>query len=256
MEWGGLDIERYDAGVWSPASPQAAPEPGPALYRLRLEEAARLAPPLLPLLSDDEHARAAAFRFPEDRDRFVLCRATLRRLLGVALDARPEDIRFAYGEHGKPELSAPWQPHELHFNVSHSRDMALLALSWHGEVGVDVEFHRADLEFEKLARRFFSESDCERLLALPPALLVPSFYRCWTRKESYIKAVGTGLALPLRSFDVALEPAAEDALLATRPDAAEAGRWRLRNVAVGMEYSAALCGVRQGGSFAASLCNK
>ncbi len=197
------------------------------------------------LLTPDEQARAAAFHFTEDRDKFIRGRAGLRVILGEAMRADPAALRFTYGEHGKPSLVEPLafggDGSNIEFNVSHSGAMALVAVSWCGLVGVDVEFHREDVEFEKLARRFFSDSDCARLLALPQADGMAAFYRCWTRKEAYIKAVGTGLALPLRSFDVAIEAGATSALLATRPVASEILRWQLDDVAAGEGYAAAVC---------------
>ena len=248
MDWTrGLEIERYDQNQWSPVASFHFSDSSPSalsslrsIFRISLR-ANESVMDLQALLTSDEQARATAFHVPEDRDKFIRGRAGLRVILGEAMQADPAALRFTYGEHGKPRLLVSGEGSGIEFNVSHSGAMAIVAVSWSGHVGVDVEFHREDVEFEKLARRFFSDSDCARLLALPQEDVMTAFYRCWTRKEAYIKAVGTGLALALRSFDVAIEAGATSALLATRPVASEKLRWQLDDVAAGEGYAAAVC---------------
>ena len=216
---GGLKIESYQAGRWAAAGGTTPWQQAVrAVFRVPLAGAARATRDWAAILSPEERTRAAAFRFAEDREKFMASRGALRMILASALGDEPDALRFDYGPHGKPTLATPWEGSGLCFNLSHSGDWTLIALSRGGLVGVDVEFHRPDLEFEKLARRFFSDSDCRRLLALAPDETMPGFYRCWTRKEAYIKAVGGGLSIPLRNFDVSLEPNLPAAILATRPD--------------------------------------
>ena len=109
------------------------------------------------------------------------------------------------------------------------------------EIGVDVEQLRPDSDLEAIARRFFSTHEQSQLAALPAEEKVDAFFRCWTRKEAYIKATGDGLSLPLGQFDVSLAAGEKNALLATRPDGSEAGRWLLQEVPGGPGYIAALC---------------
>ena len=125
--------------------------------------------------------------------------------------------------------------------MSHSGGIALYAFARRREIGVDVEQIRSDFDIEPIARRFFSVLEQQQLAALPEDSRVEAFFRCWTRKEAYIKAVGDGLSLPLSQFDVSLDCLATNALLATRPDGSEAGHWMLREVPGGAGYSAALC---------------
>lgn len=192
------------------------------------------------ILSEAERSRAARFHFTRDRDCYTVTRALLRTILAGYLETDPRSLQFAYSEKEKPSLAAP-RTVAIEFNVSHSGSVALLAFARGKLVGVDVEQIRADFDHEKIAVRFFSENERKQLSALAPSARPDAFFRCWARKESYIKAVGTGLSLPLRDFDVSLKPGDENALLATRPDSSEASRWSLREVPAGEGYAAALC---------------
>jgi len=193
------------------------------------------------LLSSDESTRAARFHFSRDRQRFAATRALLRAILASYLSTDPTALSFSYSKKEKPSLGPPHAGSGIAFNVSHSGGIALLAFARGREVGVDVEQIRRDFELEAIARRFFSAHEQTQLAALGPEDRPEAFFRCWTRKESYIKATGDGLSLPLSQFDVSLAPGDNDALLATRPDASEARRWLLREVPAGPGYLAALC---------------
>jgi len=200
----------------------------------------------LPLLSEDEAKRAARFHFSRDRQRYVAARAWLRRLLGAYLGCDAKELTFSYSEKEKPALSGSHASRNLEFNVSHSGTVALLAFGRGRQIGVDVEQIKTDFEVEAIAHRFFSAHEREQLSACVPPGRHAAFFRCWTRKEAYIKATGAGLSLPLSQFDVSIAPGEMNALLATRPEAAEAGRWSLREVPAGPGYSAALCVRGQG----------
>ncbi len=117
----------------------------------------------------------------------------------------------------------------------------MLAFTRRRDVGVDVEQIRRDFDVEAISRRFFSNHEQEQLTALPPEERVDAFYRCWTRKEAYIKATGDGLSLPLSQFDVSIGSGEKNALLATRPDGSEASQWLLLEVPAGPGHIAALC---------------
>jgi 4'-phosphopantetheinyl transferase len=193
------------------------------------------------LLSADEKQRASRFHFAIDRQRFATTRALLRLLLAGYLSARPNDLTFSYSEKEKPSLRTSYAEGNVAFNVSHSGEIALLAFTRGRRIGVDVEHIHRDIEVDSIARRFFSAREQMELAAMADEERVHSFFRCWTRKEAYIKAVGDGLSLPLSQFDVSLEPGAKTALLATRPDNSEAERWLLRETPAGDNYAAALC---------------
>lgn len=198
------------------------------------------------ILSSDEQSRATRFRFSRDRQYFTATRALLRTILAGYLGSDPTKLIFRYSENEKPALDPGHSGKQVEFNVSHSGTMALLAFARGRALGVDVEKIREDFDHEAIARRFFSDKEQRQLAALPAAARYEGFFRCWTRKESFIKAVGTGLSLPLHQFDVSLIPEDKNALLATRPDAAEAALWSLQEVPVGLGYVAALCVKGQG----------
>jgi 4'-phosphopantetheinyl transferase len=193
------------------------------------------------LLSPDETKRADRFHFDRDRQRFSAARAVLRKILATYLEVDSKTLTFCYSKKEKPSLGPPGSGSGITFNVSHSGGIALLTFSRGREVGVDVEQIKHDIEVEAIGRRFFSEHEQAQLFALPAEQQVEAFFRCWTRKESYIKATGDGLSLPLSQFDVSLEVTASDALVATRPDAGEAEKWLLTDVPTESGYAAALC---------------
>jgi 4'-phosphopantetheinyl transferase len=193
------------------------------------------------ILSEEERARAARFHFLRDRRYFTATRALLRMILGSYADYDPKELVFHYSETQKPSLSSAKSGRQIEFNVSHSGEVALLAFTQGRAVGVDVEKVRQDFEHEAIACRFFSEREQRQLAALAPEQRYPGFFRCWTRKEAYIKAQGVGLSLPLDQFDVSLKQGDDKALLATRPDHTEAAKWSLQDVAAGDGYVGALC---------------
>ncbi len=183
-------------------------------------------------LSADERERGRGLLTGTHQRRFGVARAMLRRLLGRYLGQAPGALAFARGAHGKPFL----QEGTLHFNVSHSHELALYAIARNREVGVDVEWMRPQVAHEQIAARFFSLEEQEVLAQLPAAERRAAFYNIWTRKEAYVKARGDGIAAGLGSFAVSL--GAEAALL--RSD--EGGRWKLVALEPADGYAAALCG--------------
>jgi 4'-phosphopantetheinyl transferase len=162
-------------------------------------------------------------------------------ILAAYLSADPAELSFSYSKKEKPSLGAAHAGSGVTFNISHSGGIALLAFARRREIGVDVEQIRSDFDLEAIARRFFSAHERQELFALPPEERANAFFRCWTRKEAYIKATGDGLSLPLTQFDVSINASNEKALLATRPDRSEAERWQLREAPAGPGFVAALC---------------
>lgn len=222
-------------------SPLALPEDEVQLWRVDLEAIASDESRWQQVLSSDELTRAARFHFQRDRQHFVAARALLRTILAGYLATDPNGLSFSYSKQEKPALSPVHADSGVTFNVSHSGGIALFAFTRRREIGVDVEQLRPDSDCEAIARRFFSTREQSQLAALPAEQKVAAFFRCWTRKEAYIKATGDGLSLPLSQFDVSLTAGEKNALLATRPDVSEAGRWLLQEVSGGPGYIAALC---------------
>jgi 4'-phosphopantetheinyl transferase len=186
-------------------------------------------------LDASELERAGRFHFEKHRRHFIVARGFLRSVVARYLGSQPEDLRFEYGVYGKPALGSG---HTLRFNLSHSNEVALLAVTLDAELGVDVEHVRADFASEDIARRYFSRTEVGVFNALPQEDRVAAFFRCWTRKEAYIKAIGKGFSQALDAFDVTLAPDAQPALLRAEDD--DASRWLLIDVEVGEGYAGAL----------------
>jgi 4'-phosphopantetheinyl transferase len=186
-------------------------------------------------LEPHELERAGRFHFEKHRQHFNVARGFLRTVVARYLETQPEVLRFVYGAYGKPALASD---DTLRFNLSHSNEVALLAVARAAELGVDVEFIRADFASEDIARRFFSRAEVEAFNALPREEQVAAFFRCWTRKEAYIKAIGKGLSQPLDAFDVTLTPGAAPELMRAEDD--DVSRWLMRDISVREGYAGAL----------------
>ena len=128
----------------------------------------------------------------------------------------------------------------MRFNISHSEDRALLAVTTGCEVGVDIEAVRTDWAPDDVARRFFSPHECAWLYALPAEMRRAAFFRIWSRKEAYIKAHGLGLSMGLDSFDVAVDERPGNCLVATRPRETEAGEWWISGLDAPAGFAAAV----------------
>jgi len=191
-------------------------------------------------LNGEERERGMRLHFDHSRNQFYVSHASLRLILSRYLDLSPIEIVFGTAAGGKPIIEAISRTGGLSFNLSHSGEFVLIAVAREREVGVDVEQIRPTIDMERLAQRYFSAYEVRELLDLPIEHREAGFFRCWTRKEAYIKARGGGLALPLDQFDVSLNPNAPAALLATRDDPNQAERWSLYNVDVHENYQAAL----------------
>jgi 4'-phosphopantetheinyl transferase len=152
-------------------------------------------------LSRGEIDRALRLRSDRDRMRFVVSRGILRELVGRYLGVEPRCVRFRYGAYGKPALVESM----LAINLSRTEDRALFAFARGREIGVDIERVRRDLPCERVAAAFFSGAEVPALRAFPPEERSEAFFRCWTRKEAYLKARGDGLTVDLASFDVSLD---------------------------------------------------
>lgn len=220
--------------MWSPTPSSLSLASGQVhVWRHRLEQPAELHENYLRTLAEDERTRASRFHFDKHRRHFVSGRGFLRALLARYLDTAPEEVRFAYGPYGKPVLDGAHRESSLRFNASHSGEWAVYAFVQDHEVGVDVEHIKADFETEGIAERFFSPLEVQTLQALQEEEKPAAFFRCWTRKEAYIKAIGSGLSHPLDSFDVTLVPGEPAAL-------SRAEGWSLFDLEFEPDYAAAL----------------
>lgn len=190
-------------------------------------------------LSREEHDRAAQFHFDRDRQRFKAARAALRIVLGRYLKLPPASLIFAQTEYGKPFLVNS-EATGLLFNLTHSGDVALMGVAREREVGIDVEFMRADFATSEVAENFFSVAEIYTISGLDPDMRTAAFFNCWTRKEAYVKARGEGLSMPLDLFDVSLAPGVPAAMLGNRVDENEPSRWTFHDLQVAEGYAGTL----------------
>lgn len=156
------------------------------------------------ILAEDEQQRAAAFRLPVHRDRFIIGRGLLRALLAAYLEQAPNRLQLGVGSHGKPYLAGPEAAIGLQFNVSHSGASVLYAVA-RRDVGVDLEVHERDLEFAALIGRICTPREIALFNTYPSARQKERFFTCWTRKEAISKASGRGLAGGTRTWEICLE---------------------------------------------------
>lgn len=193
---------------WAVTTDPPALGPGDVqIWRVDIAPIARLIPPLLTRLSPEERVRADRFVFDRHRFRYVRARAALRALLGRHLQVPPGDVALRAAPGGKPYLADTGS--SLYFNVSHSGDLALIALTMGGEIGVDIEAVRAPADdWVALARRYFAAEEVAALEHYPAPERVQAFFRCWTRKEAVVKLLGDGLRMPLDRFIVPLDETA------------------------------------------------
>ena len=192
------------------------------------------------LLSVEERERAGKFYFERDRRNWVVAHGILRILLAQYLETDPRTLRFETNAYGKPLLASPHAGANLHFNLSHSGNLALYAFSFDRHVGVDVEYMRPGIECEELARHYFSRHEYAAMQSLPTAQQEEAFFLCWSRKEAYIKARGQGVSLPLEQFDVSLTPGEPAKLLGSRENPLAPTQWSLCALSPGAGYAGAL----------------
>jgi len=179
-------------------------------------------------LAVDELKRAERFRFPEDRNYFISARGLLRTILGKYLNMKPGNIRLSCGPYGKPELAVACGMELLRFNVSHSRGIALYAVTLEREIGIDLEYIRPDIAVEEIAAQFFSPDESAFLKTLSGDVSKKTFFMFWTRREALLKARGTGLAGGPGAMSEMDGGLSEDAL------------WTLKDLDMGQDYAAAL----------------
>ncbi len=193
----------------------------------------------LEYLSRDERTRAGRFAFGADRLRYLAARVVLRRLLACYLDVAPGGIDFDYEENGKPVLGVGVD-RDFHFNVSHSRDLLVIAIGRGFPLGIDIETTRALPDRDAVARSYFSRIEYDRLVALPSHRRDVAFFECWTRKEAFVKAIGDGLTYPLDRFEVTFGTDDQACFVHISGDRAEASRWALIDLKIAPGTTGAL----------------
>jgi 4'-phosphopantetheinyl transferase len=188
------------------------------------------------ILSREEIASAHRFVKKTDQIKSILSKAILRSVLSKYLAISAEKLVFSVGEKGKPFVAET----DIQFNVSHSGDYLLVAVMRDQAIGVDVECVKSNKDFLAIAERFFAPSEVGAIRRDENP--VAAFYRCWTRKEAFVKATGLGLSFPLHDFevDVSANPVGDSCLMSVQDVAYVASEWTLRPIALSELYFGAV----------------
>lgn len=185
------------------------------------------------LLNNEEKTRASRFYFEKHRRRFTVARAMMRIILSQYLNTAPDRLEFTYGNHGKPEII---NSQRLQFNLSHSGDLALLAIGKTYSLGVDIEYFSAR-PYDGIADNLFSEQEIAQFKKTPPMLKPALFFHIWAQKEAFIKACGLGLSYPTKSFNVPTTMPTKQLV----DDPLHNLTWQLRSFMPKVACSGALC---------------
>jgi 4'-phosphopantetheinyl transferase len=191
-------------------------------------------------LSEVERDCAHRFHFTKHRLAYVFAHAVLRDVLSRYLNRPAAALRFDKDSFGKPFLSHNTPVASLEFNLSHAGALVLIALSARRRIGVDVEEIRPMDDFTAIAEAHFTPRERAFIFNHAPAYRERAFFRCWTRKEAYIKAVGKGLSIRLNSFDTFIDAGQRGRQLAAGPDAPDVASWWLTDLDVPQDYLGAL----------------
>jgi 4'-phosphopantetheinyl transferase len=174
------------------------------VWRFYQEEINSQIKTLQDILSPDELGRSQKFHFEKDRKRFIIFRAMLRRILSSYLGKNPQQIEFNYTSFGKPFLSIDSENDTISFNLSHSGGVALYAITRNQKIGIDVEQVRDHTDVMAIAKRFFSPGEIGDMEKANGKNHTELFFRYWTRKEAFVKALGKGVSFPMERLDVSL----------------------------------------------------
>lgn len=207
-------------------------------YQARLDISEIECDRLWKLLSEDERSRSDRFKREYLKRNFVAARGNLRIFLAQWLGCKPQEIQFSYSDRGKPYIQ---NSKGIHFNLAHSQDLAIYAVSSDREVGIDLEYINPQCDIEGIAQRYFSPSEYKLITGFGDrnqSSAIQAFYQAWTLKEAYGKATGQGIA---NILDLDISPLLEIAISATL----QIGDWSLKLLSTELEldasYAAALC---------------
>jgi len=195
---------------------------------------------LVATLSADEMERANRFKFEKHRNRYIAGRGALRAILAQYFGMNAAALRFSYQENGKPALTGEVAGAGIHFNLAHTEDLALVAVTRVGLVGVDVECVRPIKEMDALVERFFSSRESESFQKVSADQKPAAFFNLWTRKEAMLKATGEGITRSLSLVEVSFLPGEAARVVAISGDAKAGERWCLREMTPAKGFTAAV----------------
>lgn len=191
-------------------------------------------------LSVEEVDRARRFIRQPDRDRYISAHGVLRSILGAYIGCPPSRLAFEMNNYGKPRLVNSQDGHDIQFNLSHSGDMILIALSSTSAVGIDVEYIRKYMNVYEIVNSVFSDDERKYLNSLPAAEIEERFFACWTAKEAFLKGIGEGLTYPLDNFSIVFSNGVPSGIKYIKDDPVRYKCWTIIGLFPGPGYSGAL----------------
>ncbi len=200
------------------------------VWRAKLNQPDGCVSELQRILSPIERQRADRFHFFRDRRRYIVRQGMLRLIIGSYSIVEPHRLQFYCGYRGKPYLKQRQGNAPLQFNLTHSKEIALYALTLGTEIGIDVEYVHDIPDMKKIAAVTYSSAENKVLRSLPGNQQKEAFFNCWVRKEAYIKAIGNGLYHALDRFDVSLAPGEPARIVSVEGSAELASRWLLKSL--------------------------
>ncbi|BAZ44768.1 phosphopantetheine-protein transferase [Chondrocystis sp. NIES-4102] len=206
------------------------------VWRANLDLPTNTIEQLTSYLSEDEIARAYKFRFQQHQRRFIAARGILRQILGNYLQISPPNLQFEYSDRGKPSISN----NALQFNVSHSHEYALYGFTYQQAIGVDLEYTRSMPDTLKIAQRFFSPREFKLISDVTSEQQSTTFFKIWTAKEAYLKAVGTGLSGSLSAVEISLDLDLHPQLIAIDGSTTALSNWSIYPCIPTTDYQAAI----------------
>lgn len=211
------------------------------VWRGELDTERRLLRSYRQYMSCQENSVADRFVRRSDKNRYIFAHGMLRNVLGSYVGCHPKQLELHANSFGKPYIAYPESGKKIHFNLSHSLNIILLAVSNGSPVGIDVEFMRDMKDAKQIAIRNFSKTETDYLCSLSKDDFKINFFKYWTLKESFIKATGKGLSFPLGAFSVLLPEATHSQVPINVPESDEVGnRWIGYLLDPGNSYSAAM----------------
>ena len=190
------------------------------------------------ILSKDEQERAEKLKTEDKRQQYIITRGNLRKCLGLLTESDPAVFKFKYLKHGKPVLEDSTLYTDITFNVSHSNDVALVAISRKQNIGIDVEKINYEADHQALVTRFFSKAEQAEFNNYSESIKAKAFYACWTRKEAFIKATGDGVTYGLDTFDITVDPEVQQPKITLHKPSTQS--WSALSLPINDDYMACL----------------
>lgn len=237
----GMLMYRFDKKIWKSSDQNSVLAHNTIhVWAANLDEPPLKITALQALLSADELERSKRYAQAKLQQRFITGRGILRVLLSRYTGITAESLEFVYGAYGKPALAESSGAHKILFNLTHSAQLAVYAFALQTPLGVDIESVQALSDMWRVAQRFFAAQELQALMALPEDQQLGGFYRCWTRKEAFIKASGKGLTQALDEFVVSVEAEKPAALLHLKQDGLAPRQWSLVALPLPQAFEGAL----------------